>query len=78
VEYDRSGLRAAFESSGMLAATGAIGELHLLTAQSGEPYSSDFGIWLRSQPAEVRNDLDKAVPLYLATHGPDRWEFAAG
>ncbi len=78
VEYDHGGLRAAFQSSGMLAATGAIGELHLLTAESGEPYSSDFGIWLRSQPADVRNDLDKAVPLYLATHGPGKWEFTLG
>lgn len=77
VEYDHSDLRAAFATSGMLTATGVVGELHLLTAESGEPYSSDFGIWLRSQPADVRSDLDKAVPLYLATHGPGRWEFAA-
>lgn len=78
VEYDHSGLRTAFVASGMMAATGAIGELHLLTAESGEPYSSDFGIWLRSQPADIRSDLDRAVPLYLATHGPGKWAFAVG
>jgi hypothetical protein len=62
----------------MLAATGAIGELHLLTAESGQPYSSDFGIWLRSQPADIRCDLDKAVPLYLARHRPGDWAFSIG
>lgn len=76
VAYERSVLRPAFESSGMLAATGAVGELHLLTAESGQPYSSDFGIWLRSQPAEVRNDLDEAVPMYLARHRPGDWAFS--
>lgn len=78
VSYDHSLLRAAYAASGMLAATGAIGELHLLTAETGQPYSSDFGIWLRSQPSEVRNDLDQAVPRYLAEHGPGRWAFAVG
>lgn len=76
VEYDHSGLRAAFVASGMMTATGAIGDLHLLTAESGQPYSSDFGVWLHSQPADVRGDLDRAVPLYLAAHGPGRWAFA--
>lgn len=75
VEYDHGGLRAAFVASGMMAATGAVGELHLLTAESGQPYSSDFGIWLRSQPDAVRGDLDRAVPLYLAQHGPGNWAF---
>ena len=78
VTYDHSLLRAAYAASGMLAATGAVGELHLLTAETGQPYSSDFGIWLRSQPPEVRNDLDRAVPCYLAEHGPGRWAFAVG
>jgi predicted phosphodiesterase len=76
--YDTSLLRPAFIASGMLAATGAIGELHLLTAESGQPYSSDFGIWLRSQPADIRCDLDKAVPLYLARHRPGDWAFSIG
>ncbi len=76
VAYDTGLLRPAFESSGMLAATGAIGELHLLTAETGQPYSSDFGIWLRSQPDDVRGDLDKAVPLYLANHRPGAWAFS--
>ena len=76
VDYDHSVLRPAYVASGMMAATGAIGELHLLTAESGHPYSSDFGVWLRSQSDEVRADLDRAVPLYLAAHGPGTWAFA--
>ena len=69
-------LRPAYAASGMMAATGAMGELHLLTAESGHPYSSDFGVWLRDQPDAVRADLDRAVPLYLAVHGPGTWAFA--
>ncbi len=76
VAYDHSVLRPAYEASGMLAATGAVGELHLLTAETGQPYSSDFGIWLREQPDEIRNDLDRAVPLYLAQHAPGKWAFS--
>jgi len=76
VPYDLSRLRPAYEASGMLAATGAIGDLHLLTAETGQPYSSDFGIWLRGQPDDVRDDLDKAVPLYLETHRPGAWAFS--
>ncbi|MBW7882417.1 MAG: metallophosphoesterase family protein [Caldilineaceae bacterium] len=76
VEYDRSRLRPAYERSGMLAATGAIGELHLLSASTGQPYSSDFGIWLKSQPPEIQADLDRAVPAYLGRHGPGHWAFS--
>ena len=60
----------------MLAATGSIGALHLLNAESGQPYSSDFGVWLRSQPEELRGDMEKAVPLYLAMHKPGAWAFS--
>jgi predicted phosphodiesterase len=76
VEYDHSVLRPAYTTSGMLAATGAIGELHLLTAESGQPYSSDFGVWLRSQPDDLRGDMEKAVPYYLAMHKPGAWAFS--
>ncbi len=76
VDYDHSVLRPAYAASGMMAATGAVGELHLLTAETGHPYSSDFGVWLRDQPDDVRGDLDRAVPLYLAAHGPGTWAFA--
>jgi len=76
VAYDHGVLRPAYETSGMLAATGAVGALHLLTAETGQPYSSDFGIWLRAQPPEIRNDLDRAVPLYLAQHAPGNWAFS--
>lgn len=77
VAYDHSLLRPAYQASGMLAATGAVGALHLLTAETGQPYSSDFGIWLRAQPLEIRNDLERAVPLYLAHHAPGNWAFSS-
>lgn len=76
VDYDHGVLRPAYVTSGMMAATGAVGELHLLTAESGHPYSSDFGVWLHDQTDDVRADLDRAVPVYLAAHGPGTWAFA--
>jgi hypothetical protein len=75
VDYDHSGFRAAYVESGMLAATGAIGELHLLTALTAHAYSSDFGVWLKTQSAELRANLDHAVEIYLASHGPGNWAF---
>lgn len=76
VDYDHSAFREAYTESGMLAATGAMGELHLLTALTAHAYSSDFGIWLKSQSVEVRADLDRAVQDYLARHGPGNWAFS--
>ena len=76
VGYDRDLLRPAFDRSGMMAATGVMGELHLRTALTGHAYSSDFAVWLRRQPAELQADLDQAVPLYLAQHGPGKWAFS--
>ena len=75
VAYDYAALRPAYERSGLLAASGAVAELHLRTALTGQPYSSDFGHWLREQSHEVRNDMEVAVPLYLTAHGPGRWAF---
>lgn len=75
VDYDRSGLRAAYEASGMLREIGASAELHLRTALTGEPWSSDFGYWYRQQPAEMQTDLSAAVEIYLKRHGPDNWAF---
>jgi predicted phosphodiesterase len=75
VEYDHSILPAAFATSGMLNATGAMGELHLRTAMTGQPWSSDFGQWINRQPAETRTDMAAALERYLALHGPGNWAF---
>ena len=75
VDYDRNGLRTAYETSGMLREIGPSAELHLRTALTGEPWSSDFGYWYRQQPPEMHNDLSGAVAIYLARHGPGNWAF---
>lgn len=75
VEYDHSILPDAFAASGMLAATGVLGELHLRTAMTGQPWSSDFGQWLNRQPLEARHDMAAAVARYLTLHGPGHWAF---
>ncbi|CAN5658888.1 metallophosphoesterase family protein [soil metagenome] len=75
VDYDRSVLPSAFHASGMLAALGPLGQLHLRTILDGEPWSSDFGFWMRTQPIELQQDLALAVTFYLEHHGPGRWAF---
>lgn len=75
VDYNRSLLRSAFESSGMLAEAGPSAELCLRTALTGEPWSSDFGYWYRMQPPEMKTDLSSAIEIYLQQHGPGRWAF---
>ena len=75
VEYDRCGVEAAFRLSGMLSAVGPMADLYLRTVLTGEPWASDFGHWLKSQPLPVREDWEDAVRLYLAQHGPGRWAF---
>ena len=59
---------------GMLAAAGATGELHVLTAESGAPWSSDFAWWLHRDGLQYAT-LEEAVRVYLTTHGPGRWAF---
>ncbi len=75
VDYDRSLLPLTFHASGMLAALGPLGQLHLRTVLDGEPWSSDFGFWMRTQPLALQQDLTLAVTLYLEQHGPGRWAF---
>ncbi len=77
VDYDHSVLPGAFAALGMLAATGAMGELHLRTAMTGQPWSSDFGQWLKIQPPEERQDMAAAIKRYLSLHGPGNWAFMA-
>ncbi len=76
VAYDHAPLRPCFEASGMLAATGATGELHVRTALTAEPWSSDFAFWLHHQPGWQARPVDDAVAAYLASHGPGNWAFA--
>ena len=75
VDYDRSGLPQAFIESGMIDEIGPSAELHLRTAMTGEPWSSDFGYWLRTQPASTKQDMTSAVAQYLQKHGPGHWAF---
>ncbi len=78
VDYDHSAIAEAFITSGMHEAVGAIAELHLRTVMYGEPWTSDFGYWLRSQTSEINHNMPRAVELYLEAHGPGRWAFALG
>lgn len=75
IDYDHSAIPAAFMDSGLHAAVGAIAELHLRTVMGGEPWTSDFGYWLRFQTPELNNNMSRAVELYLQEHGPGRWAF---
>ncbi|MEZ4864574.1 MAG: metallophosphoesterase family protein [Caldilineaceae bacterium] len=78
VEYDRTPIPDAFITSGLQAAAGPIAELHLRTVMNGQPWTSDFGYWLRFQPDAIRRDMDIAVATYLQQHGPGRWAFDQG
>jgi len=78
VDYDHSGLAAAFAASGMMEEVGPLAELHLRTALTGDPWTSDFGYWMSQQPAAHRNDMATAVERYLRRHGPGRWAFSLG
>jgi len=75
VDYDRERVRRAFTTSGMAAAGGSMAELYLRTVLTGEPYASDFGAWMRTQPEETRSDPSAAVATYLQSHGPGHWAF---
>jgi len=78
VDYDRERVRRAFATSGMAAEVGPMSELSLRTVLAGEPYASDFGAWLRTQPDEARINPGTSVATYLQTHGPGHWAFFMG
>ena len=75
VDYDHSAIPDAFEATGFRSAIGPIAELHLRTVMSGEPWTSDFGFWLRFQPDTIQQDLGLAIEAYLLQHGPGNWAF---
>jgi predicted phosphodiesterase len=77
--YDHSVIPPAYRASGMQQAGGPIADLALRTLMSGDPWSSDFGVWLRRWPAERKpktgDEMAAAVRAYLRDHGPGRWAF---
>lgn len=75
IAYDHSPIPTAYRTSGIYEIAGPVVELHLRTVMSAEPWISDFGYWLRFQPAEIQTDKVNAVELYLQQHGPGRWAF---
>ncbi len=75
VDYDHAPIRPAFEASGMLETAGATGELHILTALTAQPWSSDFAYWLHHHVAYQARSVDDAVAAYLHEHGPGHWAF---
>lgn len=75
VDYDRSGVPAAFEASGMLEHAGPLSELYMRTVLNGEPWASDFGHWIKNQPLSMRKNPHEAVEIYLRQHGPHNWAF---
>ena len=75
MDYDHSVIPLAFRRFGVFDVLGRLGELHLRTVLEGEPWSSDFGYWMRLQRLELQHDLDQAVGEYLEQHGPGRWAF---
>ncbi|MBX3012713.1 MAG: metallophosphoesterase family protein [Caldilineaceae bacterium] len=75
IDYDHSPIPQAFITSGLQEVAGPIAELHLRAVMSGEPWTSDFGYWLRFQSAEITQDMPHAVELYLQQHGPNHWAF---
>ena len=58
-----------------LDAAGPLARLDLRTVQTGHPWTSDFGVWMRFQPKSMRADMSHAVDVYLRTHGPGNWAF---
>jgi len=75
VEYDNSLVEKAFAETGMASAMGRYGTLHLRTAMTAQPWSSDFAWWLGKQPEGAYASVDEAVAGYLQNHGPGNWAF---
>ena len=76
VEYDRGLVREAFDRQGLFTAYGPLGPLYWQTVATGDPWVSDFQVWMRENPVFHQDDLEHAVEVYLSIHGPGRWAFA--
>ncbi len=75
VDYSWERVQRAFVESGFIRACGELAGLYLRTIMTGEPWASDFGQWLKHQPKELQNNLDRAVTMYITKHGPGNWAF---
>ena len=75
VDYDIQRLISAFATSSMRQEIGPEVELHLRTALTGLPWSSDFSYWLLKQPIELQQNSAIALSTYLKLHGPGKWAF---
>lgn len=76
VEYDRAHVRQAFLGDKIAAVYGPLGPLYLRTLMTGQPWASDFLVWLRDHAPETNGDLAASVDAYLERHGPGRWAFS--
>lgn len=75
IAYDTGQVVDGFHASGMLDEAGPLAQLYMRTVLNGEPWASDFGYWMKDQPAAVREDVEGAVEMYLQLHGPGNWAF---
>jgi predicted phosphodiesterase len=76
VDYDRARVRETFDRLGLSTAYGPLGPLYWKSIDTGDPWLSDFHVWVRDQAPLVRADLSHAVDLYLEAHGPGKWAFS--
>jgi hypothetical protein len=76
VTYPVEQVRLAFVRLGLFAAYGPLAALFVRTVETGQPWVSDFGYWMRGQPPAAAENLERAVASYMAQHGPGRWAFA--
>ena len=77
VDYDHSVIRKAFDELGLFQAYGPLGPLFWQTIATGDPWVSDFQVWVRDQAPVVRCNMERAVALYLRAHGPGNWAFSS-
>lgn len=78
VAYPVEQVRQGFVESGLAGVCGPLASLYLQTIETGLPWVSDFGYWMRGQPESTVDDLERAVADYRERHGPGRWAFLAG
>lgn len=75
VEYPVAAVRQGFVQLGLDRDFGVLTEIYLRTIETAQPWASDFGHWLKSQPRELQANLERAVTLYEQSHGPGQWSF---
>jgi len=76
LSYDLGAVEQGFRDSGLAAEGGVMARMFLRSILSGQPWVADYAWWLRLQPADRVNDLDRAEQLYIASHGPGRWSYS--